>query len=156
MPANNSPPKLKKKLGQLKPGFHLYLSSLVPTCDAANVNAEANDVVHTSNANSRKARYAGAVKDSQTFSRIADEGNALAAISLLFAAVPKYRVLKGRKNYLFNAIKNVSLYTVNRLKSITVFAVYIFYLKTYGFLIQFFRHIFQASVFFNLSAQHLS
>ena len=55
------------------------------TCDA-NANARANNV-HTSNANSRKARHAGAVKDSQTFSKIADEGKALAAISLPLAAV---------------------------------------------------------------------
>ena len=62
IPANISPPKLKKEvIGQLKPHFHLYLSSLVPTCDA-NANAKANDV-HKSNANSRPFyRYGGHIE----------------------------------------------------------------------------------------------
>lgn len=68
--------------------------SLVHMCDA-NANARANDV-HTSNTNTTLTRYAGAVKDSQTFSKMAVKSEALASVSLLFV-VFQYRVLKGRK-----------------------------------------------------------
>ena len=68
--------------------------SLVHMCDA-NANARANDV-HTSNSNATLTRYAGAVKDSQTFSKMAVKSEALASGSLLFV-VFQYRVLKGRK-----------------------------------------------------------
>lgn len=51
-------------------------------CDA-NANARANDV-HTSNSNATLTRYAGAVKDSQTFSKMADESEALATVKSIF------------------------------------------------------------------------
>ena len=65
----------------------------------------------TSNSNARKARYAGAVNDSQseTFPKMAVESEALAVVSLLFV-VFQHTVLKGRKRYLFNATENVRLY----------------------------------------------
>ena len=59
----------------------------------ANTNAKENNV-HRSNSNTRKARYAATVKDSQTFSKMAGASEALAAVSLLFMAFV-YRVLKG-------------------------------------------------------------
>ena len=68
---------------------------------------------------------------------------------------------KGQKNYLvFNATEHVHLYC-NSLKSISVsnlcvFAVYIFYRKTWFFGVIFFATSFQARIFFNLSAQCLS
>jgi len=45
----------------------------------SNTNAKVK-AVHTWNANARKARFAGAVKDSQTFSKMADESEALVAV----------------------------------------------------------------------------
>ena len=75
-------------------------------CDA-NANARANDV-HTSNSNATLTRYAGAVKDSQTFSKMAVKSEALASVSLLFV-VFQYRVDENNR-YLFNATENVRLY----------------------------------------------
>ena len=43
------------------------------------------------------------------FSKMAVESEALAAVSLLFVVL-QYRLLKGRKRYLFNATENVRLY----------------------------------------------
>ena len=57
-----------------------YLLSLVHMC---NTNAKVN-VVHMCNTNARKARYAGPDKDSQTFSKMADESEALAAVKSIF------------------------------------------------------------------------
>ena len=87
------------------------LKSLVHTCDS-NANARANDV-HTSNSNAKNARYAGAVKDSQTFSKMAVESKALASVSLLFV-VFQYRVLDGRKRYLSNATENIRFYYMEK------------------------------------------
>ena len=43
--------------------------------------------VHSSNANLRKSRNAGAVKRRQNFSKMADESKALAEISLLYVVL---------------------------------------------------------------------
>ena len=75
-------------------------------CDA-NANARANDV-HTSNSNATLTRYVGAVKDSQTFSKMAVKSEALASVSLLFV-VFQYRVDENNR-YLFSATENVRLY----------------------------------------------
>ena len=48
-----------------------------------NTNAKVK-ALHVCNTNARKARYAGAVKDSQTFSKMADVSEALAAVKVIF------------------------------------------------------------------------
>ena len=48
-----------------------------------NANAKVK-AIHTCNTKAREARCAGAVKDSQTFSKMADESEALAAVKSIF------------------------------------------------------------------------